>query len=309
MKYKPGRSQAEDYRLDRNWPDISIPIDGNLLVIGGLYGNRLALDALLDKTDEQDTLVFNGDFHWFDYQPEDFLYIQENVLEHYAMCGNVEKELLRNEDVGLGCGCAYPEDVNDIVVDRSNAIHQKLKSRTSQSMDKKMNQLPDTLTFEMGDFRIGVTHGDEKSLAGWECSLANLKEIQRQKEITTWMQEQDIDILASTHTCGTAFLYSRDQQKIISNNGAAGMPNFSGTDFGLVTRIASSSSEEAVYSQSIAENNQKMYVELVPVRYEQKNYVQWFDSIWPKGTPAEKSYRNRIIKGPPATLKDAIINV
>ncbi|MBG9980552.1 hypothetical protein [Facklamia lactis] len=308
MKYIPGRSQSKDYLLDKNWPENSISINNSLIVIGGLYGNKFALDNILESTDTNDILVFNGDFHWFDYRPEDFNYIQKNVNNNYAIWGNVEKELVRKNDVGLGCGCAYPNSINDIVVDRSNEIHQQLKR--NKIINTKINNLPSTLTFNINEFKIGITHGDEKYIAGWDCSLEKLKQIERQKEIIKWMKFYDIDILATTHTCGTAFLYSDDHQKIISNNGAAGMPNFKGTNFGLSTRISiSNRNKHAVYSQSITKNNQKIYVELVPIQYSQNKYIKWFDSIWPKGTSAEKSYRNRIIKGPNITLNDSIIEI
>ena len=39
------------------------------------------------------TIVFNGDFHWLDVDPEDFRSISETVLAHHATKGNVEAEL------------------------------------------------------------------------------------------------------------------------------------------------------------------------------------------------------------------------
>jgi hypothetical protein len=81
-----------------------------LYVVGGLYGNLAALRAILERMelepDGQAAAVFNGDFHWLDVDPEDFLAVSEAVLAHHATKGNVEAELASKEDGG--CGCAYP---------------------------------------------------------------------------------------------------------------------------------------------------------------------------------------------------------
>ena len=39
------------------------------------------------------TIVFNGDFHWLDVDPEDFRAISQAVPAHHAIKGNVEAEL------------------------------------------------------------------------------------------------------------------------------------------------------------------------------------------------------------------------
>jgi hypothetical protein len=98
-------------------------------VIGGLYGNPFALDAIdalaaLERTPPR--RVFNGDFHWFDAEPALFAAIQRRVLEHTALRGNVETEIAA-ADTSAGCGCAYPEAVPDADVARSNAIMARLR--------------------------------------------------------------------------------------------------------------------------------------------------------------------------------------
>ena len=89
-----------------------------LIVVGGLYGNLAALDAaeaLLAAEADHARLVFNGDFHWFDIDPDDFAAIEARVLRHVALRGNVETELA-GDDSGAGCGCAYPDNVSDAEV-------------------------------------------------------------------------------------------------------------------------------------------------------------------------------------------------
>ncbi len=83
-----------------------------LYVVGGLYGNLAALTAiekLAAKERAPVTQVFNGDFHWFDADPDWFAAIEHGVAPHRALRGNVETEIARAADIGAGCGCAYPE--------------------------------------------------------------------------------------------------------------------------------------------------------------------------------------------------------
>ena len=68
-----------------------------LYAVGGLYGNRAALQAVLERAAKEPggpaTVVFNGDFHWLDVDPDDFQAISETVLAHHGIKGNVEAEL------------------------------------------------------------------------------------------------------------------------------------------------------------------------------------------------------------------------
>ena len=122
---KPGRSCPVRYRYAPR--ELARPADlyaDTLYVIGGLYGNPLALEAVLHLRDAEVgpvTLVFNGDFNWFNVDSAGFAAINEAVLGHVAVCGNVEAELAEASPEA-GCGCAYPDWVEDTFVERSNAI-------------------------------------------------------------------------------------------------------------------------------------------------------------------------------------------
>ena len=97
-----------------------------LYVVGGLYGNHLALDALDALVAEENkpvSIVFNGDFHWFDHDQQRYRDICERVLQHTAIRGNVETEFASDNDAA-GCGCAYPDWVDDAIVERSNQIEK-----------------------------------------------------------------------------------------------------------------------------------------------------------------------------------------
>ena len=168
----PGRVCPTAYRysprvFDRD-PEI---VAGTLYVVGGLYGNLEALEAVRAMAARESapvTLVFNGDFHWFDVAPGDFARIDREVLEHRALRGNVETEIA-SEDPAAGCGCAYPLDVGDAEVSRSNEILERLRS-TARSFPKlraRFAALPMNLVARVGEARIGIVHGDAVSLAGW----------------------------------------------------------------------------------------------------------------------------------------------
>jgi hypothetical protein len=127
----PGRSCPLHYRYApadlAHEPDL---ITETLYVIGGLYGNRLALDVVLGldaKEARPATLAFNGDFNWFDVDDAGFAAINEEVLKHHAIRGNVETEIA-DEDESAVCGCACPDWVSDAEVERSTAIIARLRT-------------------------------------------------------------------------------------------------------------------------------------------------------------------------------------
>jgi len=89
---------------------------------------------------------------------------------------------------------------------------------------------------------------------------------------------------------------------LIVNNGAAGMPNFRDTHFGLATRIASTPSAQALYGARLGTT----VVEAVPVRYDYGAWIARFDRVWPAGSPAALSYRKRIASGPGYEVEQAV---
>src|SRR5512139_1135660 len=141
----PGRSCPSHYRYS---PRVlrggaTLTVD-SLYVVGGLYGNPFALDAVLSMAHgEGAAVVFNGDFNWFDVEPGEFRRINESVLLHAALRGNVETEIAGEEE-GAGCGCAYPEWVGDAEVGRSNRILERLRetARGFPDLRARLHALP-----------------------------------------------------------------------------------------------------------------------------------------------------------------------
>ena len=304
-RMQPGRSCPRHYRYSpavfARAADLKAQ---SLYIVGGLYGNPFALDAVLAMARREGaTLVFNGDFNWFNVDPAEFESVNETVLRHVALRGNVETEIA-GEDSGAGCGCAYPEWVGDAEVERSNEILGRLRERASAypEIRARLAALPMHLIAEIGGLRIGIVHGDAESLAGWQFSQEALRESPGRAQAL--LAGAGIDVFACTHTCLPVmqeFATPRGTALVV-NNGAAGMPNFSDTRFGLATRIAAEPSGEALYGMRLG----AVVVEAVPVRYDPGAWLARFDRVWPEGSPASLSYRKRIASGPAYELDQAL---
>lgn len=287
-----------------------------LYVVGGLYGNLPALDAVEAMTAAEPgpvTVCFNGDFNWFNVDDGSFAAINLRVLEHDAIQGNVEAELgARDDDNGnsAGCGCAYPETVDDAVVERSNRIHARLKATASRHpwILDRLAQLPMLARYRIGDARIGVVHGDADSLAGWRFDLAALDA----PENASWLDEAfsraEVEVFASTHTCLPAlrsFAGPAGRSRVVVNNGAAGMPNFVGERAGLLTRISVLPSPH-VPVHCIRQEN--LHIDALAIPFDAARWEASFLNNWPTGSDAWVSYFDRIQKGPKFFRTQAMLN-
>ena len=277
-----------------------------LYVVGGLYGNPFALDAvekLVAAEPEETLVVLNGDTHWFDKTAENFASLEERMKRYIPLVGNVEAALRRQVDVGVGCGCAYPECTADDSVSRSNRIHKMLSIAVHRhpELQQLLDGRPAIATVDVAGYKVGITHGDEKLIGGWDCSRESLQDVLRQDELDTFMQENDIDVFATTHTCATVALGLA--RGLVINNGAAGLPNFEGQKYGLVIRISTTEHPDAI----IRAKRGSLVVEAVPTRYDHDAYVKWFDDLWDEASPAAISYRGRIVNGPHDFVENALL--
>ncbi len=312
-----GRVCPTDYHIDdqafSGEPEHSCDV---LYVIGGLYGNPFALEAVDRLVEDERSraaergsggprveVVFNGDMHWFDKTADNFASLEKDAAKYALLIGNVEAELRRDEPIGVGCGCAYPACVDDETVARSNKIHSMLFEALADRPDLKalMSDRPSTTTVDVAGRKVGISHGDEHMVGGWNCSREELSNPARQKELDAFMEENGLDVFTTTHTCAAAAIVL-DHGAFI-NNGAAGLPNFAGQDFGLAVRIAEEPHPDALFGAKRG----GLFIEAVPVRYDQNAYVEWFDKLWPQGTPAEISYRGRLVNGPADEVAAALL--
>ncbi len=294
-------------------------------VIGGLYGNPEALRAILKLQDEElrggrrVSLAFNGDFNWFNVDVRSFREINETVLAHLAIQGNVEAEIA--DPSGHGCGCNYPDYVDTAVVARSDAIMRELQAVAAgaPTICAALRALPMVRTIQVGDARIGIVHGDAESLAGWgfaaECLAPatpcaafepGMVKPTPIAKIASFFREANVCAFASNHTC---LPFARDYTvdgtaRLIINNGAAGMPNFSGSTFGMITRISIERSvpRAGLYGFEMG----GVRFDALPVHYDQRAWLDAFLRNWPPGSPAHASYYERIVRGPQFKLNEAI---
>lgn len=281
-----------------------------LYVVGGLYGNEAALSTVLDAYAAETGpkhLIFNGDFNWFDIDPASFSRINRTVLSYDATRGNVETELAPCDPAlrDAGCGCGYPDSVDDGVVQRSNAIMQTLAATATAfpALQARLAALPMWKRIDVAGVPIAIVHGDAQSLAGWGFAAENLALDAAQMQLRTWFEASGVRIFACSHTCEAVFHTLADRQGkdcLIANNGAAGMPNFAGVHAGLLTRIATTP-----YASGPVANRARiddLFIEAVPIAYDQPRWHADFLAQWPSGSPAHESYWERISQGPAGAL-------
>ena len=278
-----------------------------LYVVGGLYGNLAAFDAVERMAAGERgpvRVVFNGDYHWFDAEPEWFASVEGRVARHVALRGNVETEIARPDDIGAGCGCAYPQSVPDDVVVRSNQILTLLQRAAPAETRERLARLPMYLVAQIGALRIGIVHGDATALAGWRFAQDELDNPKRRTWLSDIRNAANVDVFASTHTCLAAlrdFSLAGGRLTVI-NNGAAGMPNFAATGCGIVTRIATTPSlQPPLYGTA----RDGVCIDALAVDYDRDAFLDRFLVRWPKGSPAHAAYYARIAGGPDYTIAQA----
>ena len=307
--YEAGRVCPVRYRYGPAAIAVAAENSADILyVIGGLYGNLPALDAIEAMAVAERacvTLCFNGDFNWFNVDDASFRAINERVLQHSAILGNVEAELGQPTDEA-GCGCAYPENVDQGIVDRSNQIHAQLKETASRHPDllARIAGLPMVARYTVAGVRIGIVHGDAEALAGWRFDVAALDDPRERGWQAEAFAKAKVDVFASSHTCLPAMRrLDLGSPKLVANNGAAGMPNASGANFGILTRIsARESPHAALYGSRIG----AVRVDSLAIRYDAARWQEQFLHNWPRDSAAWLSYFKRISDGPEYRLQQDV---
>lgn len=314
----PGRSCPLHYRyapeVFRADPPQHLQSLEVLYVVGGLYGNELALQSVLElfrREQGRKRLVFNGDFHWFDADPARFARVQSAVLDYDALRGNVETELADGKgDEGAGCGCAYPDWVGQGVVDRSNRILTQLRRAVTPDQQAQLASLPMWLRADVGPLRLGIVHGDATSLAGWGFAQEHLRDPMHRETVARWFDRAGVDAFACTHTCLPVFqaIKPADPAKRcwVLNNGATGMPNFATDHAGLLTRVALTPYRGPERRFGILAAAGAVHVDAIGVEYDVDAWLERFCGDWPAGSDAHESYFERITRGPAYEAREAV---
>lgn len=280
-----------------------------LYVIGGLYGNPYALDAIeamAAAEPQPPRLVFNGDFHWFDAEATLFAQVERRVLGEVALRGNVETEIASDDDEA-GCGCAYPESVPDEDVERSNAILARLRdvARAAPGARAALAQLPMHAVAQVGQARIAIVHGDAWALAGWRFAHDALHDERHAAQVAGALELGAVDGYACSHTCAPALKVF--ERGFVINNGAAGMANFAGTTYGVLTRISTRALPPALEPMRLyGLVDAHCFVDALRVEFDLASWLARFDAIWPIDSAAAISYRRRIVDGPAFTIDQAL---
>lgn len=312
----PGRSCPLHYRYDASV--FAAAADAHcevLYVVGGLYGNTQALTSVLElfaREHGEKRLVFNGDFNWFNVDDAAFAAINTAVLGFDATRGNVETELVADGDEGAdaGCGCAYPAWVGDAVVSRSNEIMARLRATAARApaLTRALQALPMWRRIDVGGRRIAIVHGDAESLAGWGFAAESLDDAAHRQRVRGWFGAAQVDVFASTHTCLPVFqtLACADAAfaPIVLNNGAAGMPNFTGSPEGLLTRIATRPFEGSERRFGVERGG--LFMDGIAVTMDTPRWRAQFLAQWLPGSAAHASYWPRISDGPAYRLADVV---
>ena len=192
--------------LAKRLPSYNLTRDTVLYVVGGMYGNKYALDEVIrmaslenvNKAKDKDVvIVFNGDFNFLNSDCKTFEYVNNVIFSLSGLPpgknmtliptkGNIEEEISKPpSSIYEGCGCAYPEYVNPEAVARSDDIVFKLKSTADLYPDiqKQLKGLPNGVRFNCktgtnqkeGDSKtITILHGDTNNLSGWSLSVENI---------------------------------------------------------------------------------------------------------------------------------------
>lgn len=288
-----------------------VPVEADVVyVVGGLYGNLDALDAIEAMAEREVAagrrvqLIFNGDFNWFNASDDLFEAVNRRVLAHTAQLGNVEYELA-NPSPGAGCGCAYPDFVDQGVVDRSNRIMERLKTVAARhpTLTRALADLPRFRCLFFGGLKILVLHGDPESLAGWGLAHEAFAAGNR-TELDRWFQATGVDGIVCTHTClpvlwqGQVHDQGQPRPRWVSNNGSAGMGILKDDPRGLVVRLSPLPPlDEAVVAMTCEAPGGPLHLGLVPVAFDSGRWLSRFDRLWPAGSAAAVSYRARLACG------------
>lgn len=151
--------------------------------------------------------------------------------------------------------------------------------------------------YRVGGQVVGVVHGDAESLSGWRFDVAALDQAANRAWLLDAFARSGVDIFASSHTClptQRRYVFG-EHDKMVINNGAAGMPNFRGDTRGLITRIsACPSPHEPAYGARIG----GIHVDALGVAYDHARWIGAFLANWPVASPAYISYSDRIAHGP-----------
>lgn len=191
-----------------------------LFVFGGAYGNLEATRAMLAKASTlgycPTEILFTGDSVAYCGNPDETAgLIRESGI--HAIAGNCETALSSGQD---DCGCGFEEGSTCDAL--SVEWYRYCSKQVGQTNLNWMASLPETLTFEIGRFRLLATHG----VPGSNNRFVFASDI----DATCYLppSSPDLDGYIVGHS-GLPFIRQTANGMWI-NSGASGMPANDGTD-------------------------------------------------------------------------------
>jgi len=126
------------------------------------------------------------------------------------------------------------------------------------------------------------------------------------ERIAAYFRAAGVKVFATAHT-GLAFMQNFEidrTERLVVNNGAAGMPNFSHEQHGVLTRISVDEEppEKRLYGIRVG----NLRCDALPVEYDHEQWQRRFLETWPPGSSGHSLYWNRIEHGPDFELHEAI---
>lgn len=199
----------------------------------------------------------------------------------------------------------------------------RLRTTAEQFPDqlRRLGELPRYLTATVGGQRVGILHGDPESLAGWRLALKAMEPgdplVRRQvgwhgqpttaADLLDWFRRADVRVFACTHT---GLPYAQDlvdqqgRRRLVINNGSAGLANFTGTTFGVITRLSSSPQPPAdsLYGTTLV----GLRCDALALEFDPAWWTARFVAQWPQGSSAYDRYLQRIRSGTQLRVHQAI---
>jgi hypothetical protein len=124
-------------------------------------------------------------------------------------------------------------------------------------------------------------------------------------DLLDWFGRADVTVFASTHT-GLPYAQvvpDGGRHRLVVNNGTAGLPNFIGTGYGVVTRLSTDPvpPADSLYGATVG----ALRCDAVALQFDLGEWKARFLAQWPPGSPGHRSYFTRLTRGTHLRLPQA----
>ena len=192
---------------------------GKLLLFGGVYSNLQALEKLIsiakEKGIDPENCICTGDITGYCAQPEETVK-RFRTWGALSIAGNVELQLASDSE---DCGCDFKSGSR--CDDFSKMWFPYTKGHLSQESIDWIATLPENISFDYGDKKITVVHGNYGNVS--EFIFQSNADDSKQN----CFEQTQSDVIIAGH-CGLPF-HQSIKEKLWLNPGVIGMPANDGT--------------------------------------------------------------------------------